>query len=1011
MRLLRAAAIAFLSLAALLLIAVATALHNQTRLIGAILGHIQESSGYQIVTSDAWLHFGTHLSVVLEHPSIRHDGREMLRSERVRVYLSYHALIWNSGLPLRALVVVRPELRVPVTGDALGAQALPRPDLAAIRAVVQEFREFTGLVERVTIANARVVDAAGQPLLEQFSLTAAPRHRHARIWNVGFIAPHIHMALGGFQVSGRFIINTTAKAIGGPVSGGELWFWDGRLHRDLGSGVTVNGLAHGDATFALRPNGELYGDGKLAIDQFGAGGTRLGHPIDLGNCSLRTIYTISTARIALENMEARVDKATVGSGNFALDDPLGANAAVLAHLSDVRIDLAALKARLEKARALPRPLAWLAAALVSGNVAIEGATYQAKWKDLGWTAAALSKALRFSARLEAVSLQLSNAEALPALSQANAELSYAKGRVTLSQGSAALGGSSLRELSGDADFGLGHRRIRYQLKAAGTLDVEQLYTAAKQLFPARAAQATTHIERLSGHAAIRLTASGAFDTKAPAPPAKYLAKIATSGVSLTAKGLPQPIALVGGSVTVTPGDIELTRVMAAIDKPHVPGAVTASGNLGFAAGKLSLRQVAVELHQIDIQQWLPLIVDPQDIAARGPLGGKLTIARAPSRSQGIRANGRLTMGAGEVQLGFLRSPIVAESATLSFDGRGLLLAIVGAKLQGAPLDFSLGVADLDTPVLRIVAKAGRLDLEVMKFIRLPWAASPPAHFFPVPVVGHIEAEHAKLERLAMSHVRCDFSREINGDWNVRNFAAGFFDGHADMEISGRGRDDWINVKGHLDRVQVGPLFSMADPTRQPPLSGRLEAKGDLWADSNTDFFNTLAGTLSIEVTGGVLHKFALLSRILGFINLETWLSAKVPDPRINGVPFQTLKADFEGRDGDFYSENLLLRGPVMNISALGHILLSNSNVDMEVGMVPFKTVNWLVGRVPIIGSGLSSNHFVAAYFHVTGPLSNPRVVPQPITSVAHFLKNVLKLPLNIIEGIGQSGSGGGGGTN
>ena len=95
----------------------------------------------------------------------------------------------------------------------------------------------------------------------------------------------------------------------------------------------------------------------------------------------------------------------------------------------------------------------------------------------------------------------------------------------------------------------------------------------------------------------------------------------------------------------------------------------------------------------------------QDIAARGPLGGKLTIVREPSRSHGIRANGLLTMGAGEVQLGFLRAPIVAQSATLSFDGRGLLLAIIGAKLQGAPLT-SAGVADLDKPVLRIVANAG-----------------------------------------------------------------------------------------------------------------------------------------------------------------------------------------------------------------------------------------------------------------------------------------------------------------
>ena len=204
------------------------------------------------------------------------------------------------------------------------------------------------------------------------------------------------------------------------------------------------------------------------------------------------------------------------------------------------------------------------------------------------------------------------------------------------------------------------------------------------------------------------------------------------------------------------------------------------------------------------------------IAARGPLGGTLTIVREPARTQGIRANGRLTMGAGEIQLGFLRAPIVAQSATLSLDGRGLLLAIVGAKLQGAPFDFSLGVADLDKPVLRIVANAGHLDLEVMKFIRLPWAPSPPAHFFPVPVVGHIEAAHANLERLTMSQAKCDFTREMNGDWNVRNFNATMFDGRAQMEFSGRGRDDWINVKGRINEVQVGPLFSLARSVTASP---------------------------------------------------------------------------------------------------------------------------------------------------------------------------------------------------
>ena len=1005
MRLVRAAAIALLSLAVLLSAAVAIAMRNQARLISLVLQHIQQQTGYQIVASSARLHFGAHLVVLLEHPSIQHDGRELIRSERIRVYLSYHALIWSNGLPLRALVIVRPELRAPAASAALGPHLLPRPDTAAVRAVAQEFREFSGLVERVTIANARISDAAGQPLVEEFSLTAAPRRRHAKIWNIGFIAPHIHTALSGLEVSGRVSVDTTPHAIDQTISDGELWFWNGRLERDAGAGVTVNGLAHGDATFALHGNGELDGRGDLAIDRFGADGARLGKPIDLGNCSLKTIYSISTERIILADVEARMGAVTVASGDLTLNDPFKDNAALLAHLSAVQIDLAALKARLEMARSLNKPLAWLAAALVSGRVTVEGATYQGELRNLGWSATALSHALQLSVRLEAVSLKLPNLAALPALSQANAELAYAKGRATLTQGSAVLGGSSFPELSGSADFRAGHRQVRYQLKATGTLDLDELYPAAMQLSPALAAKAAKHIDRLSGNATVRLTASGSFDTEAPAPPAKYLAKIDPSGVTLSAKDLPQPIAVVGGSVTLTPGNLELRRVMAAVAKPKVPGAVTVNGNLALDAGRLSLRQIAVEMHQIEIQQWLPLLVDPQDIEARGPLGGTLTIVREPSRSQGIRANGLLTMGAGEVQLGFLRAPIVAQSATLSLDGRGLLLAIIGAKLQGAPFDFSLGVADLDKPVLRIVANAGRLNLEVMKFIRLPWAPSPPARFFPVPVVGHIEAAHATLERLTMSRARCDFNREINGDWNVRNFVATMFDGRAEMEFSGRGRDDWINVKGRVNDVQVGPLFNLADPAGQPPLRGRLRARGDLWANSNTDFFNTMAGTVSIEVTDGVLHKFALLSRILGFVDLKTWLSAKVPDPRVNGVPFQTLKADFKGRDGDFYSDDLLLRGPVMNISALGHIRLADGNVDMQVGMVPFKTVNWLVAKVPLIGEGLSSDHFVAAYFHVTGPLNNPHVVPQPITSVAYFLTNVLKVPFNIIKGIGHNGGG------
>lgn len=1007
MRLLRAAAIVLLLLVALVIGAAAAVMHNQARLIGLALQRIQQSSGYQIIPSGERLHFGPHLSVVLDRPRILRGGQELISSERIHVYLSYHALIWNNGLPLRAIVIVRPQLRAAATsGGALRLAALARLDTDAVRAMAAEFRDLSGLVERVTIANARVTDAAGTPLFEEFSLTAAPRHRHASTWQVGFIAPRIDTPLNGLQVSGRMSVDTTTGGADQVISNGKLWFWDGRLAQDTGGGLTVSGLAHGEATFALRGSGELDGRYELAVDHFGLGGPRLSMPIDLGNCSVKTLYALSTQRVVLANVEARSETMPVATGDLAINDPFGADPALLAHLSSVRIDLPALKARLVAARGLSPSLASLAAALISGQVLVEGATYQAKLKNVAWSAAAVSTALQLSARLEAVSFKLPDAAGLPAVAQANAELSYAKGRVTLSQGSATMGGSSFQDLSGNADFRSGQRQVRYQLRAAGTLDLDELYPAAMRLLPALGTNSGGRIERLSGSAAVRLTASGSLDTRAPAPPAKYLANIGTSGFSVTAKGLPQAIALVSGSVTLAPGNIELNRVMAKVARSKAPGDVVLNGTLGFDAGAPRLRQVAVEMHQIEVQQWLPLLVDPQDIAARGPLGGTLTIVRRPGSRNGIRAEGRLTLGAGEISFGFLRSPIVAQSATLTLDGRGLLLAIIGAKLQGAPLDFSLGVADFVKPVLRIVAKSGRLDMEVMKFIRLPWAPSPPAHFFALPVVGHIEANQANLERLAMSRVSCDFDRAIDGDWGVRNFAATMFDGRADLEFSGRGRDNWINIKGGVNGLQVESLFRLAEPAAPSPLSGRLKARGDLWADADTDFFATMAGTISAEVTDGVLHKFALLSRILSFVNLKTWLSAEVPDPRVRGVPFQSLSADFRGRNGDFYSDNLLLRGPVMNISALGHMRLRDNTVDMRVGMAPFKTVNWLVAKLPIIGGGLATDHLLAAYFHVTGPLSNPRVVPMPITSVAYFLTHVLKLPLNVIHGIGGKGGSG-----
>jgi hypothetical protein len=309
----------------------------------------------------------------------------------------------------------------------------------------------------------------------------------------------------------------------------------------------------------------------------------------------------------------------------------------------------------------------------------------------------------------------------------------------------------------------------------------------------------------------------------------------------------------------------------------------------------------------------------------------------------------------------------------------------------------MGVADLNHPQMRIDANVARLNFEVMRFIRLPWSPATPPHFFPVPVTGHIEALAGNFDKLPMTGISTDFYH-TNQRWEVENFRAIAFNGRIALTIRGRARDDWINIKGSIAHMDAGPLFLLSGNSHAPPIVGKLASTGDLWANTNTDFFRTLAGTVSITMTDGTLNRFTLMKRILSLINLKNYLTAQFPDPRESGVPFKTLDADFRGTKGNFYTNNLRLNGPVMDITARGSINFADNTIDMEIDLLALQTVNWLLNNIPIIGKHLggATQHLVGAYFQVRGPTDNPSIRPKPLTSVAEFMLKTLTLPINII---------------
>ena len=526
-------------------------------------------------------------------------------------------------------------------------------------------------------------------------------------------------------------------------------------------------------------------------------------------------------------------------------------------------------------------------------------------------------------------------------------------------------------------------------------DLAELFPAIARSLELYQLQQRDRLEHLSGRVQLVATASGKLSVKTPVPPKTYQVRADAIGAVLAIKGSPGPLKVSRGTVVVDPASIKFDNVMLAA----TGGNATLDGTVNFAKQGVNVHDLTLGLHDFPSALWLTLLVDPSDFSVTGPIGGKVVVNGNPTAPGGLTPEGKLTLANGDVKFNFLRAPILVQGATLTMHRKQVILAMPGSKLENQAINFRVTVADYTHPTIRIDATVQRLDLEVMRFVRMPWSPATPPINFPIPCSGHIEARAGNLAAFQMTNLKTDFTRSPAGDWRIYNMGATAYRGQMKLEIVGRAPDNWIHIMASATDMDPAPLFMLGGKNKQSPLVGHLFLATDLWANTDTNFFETLAGDLTVTVRDGTLNKFTLLSRLLSFIDIKNWLSAQIPDPRINGVPFKTIFTDFKGDGGLFYTDNFALKGPVMDITANGSVQFGAGTLDMEVGMFPFDTVDWVLNHIPIIGEriGSGTGKLVAAYFSVKGPVSDPSILPKPITSVAQFIKKTLGMPINIIR--------------
>ena len=996
-RLVRITAYILIPLAILIGSAAALLSIYQDKVIAFVMDAIQARIHLGFTVAKAQLHLERHLGVVLTDVHIRDpNGKEISTIKSIHASVGYHSIFTSDGLPLYSITVDTPRLIVPRRLEGGTPEiALPRPEAAAIERMAKALRKLSQIARRIEIINATLAYRDGGVLFDRIGLLAY-RRRHGLNWYFAFDATIQLPPYAGAHFAGRISAQSDMPTQSHDIGTAHLWVWGIPITNLHAEGFDINGDMQGNVVATIHDNGSLSGTTGMGIRNLELAGARLTAPIELGDYSINGSFDFNETNYSVTQLTVQRVGTHVLTGETQVSEPYSPNPRLGISLQGLEVELGRLKKQLLEVRNLPRDAVDWVKRVASGNVRVGQASFSAPVETIRATPlVALRDNLTIFGTLQGVAFAFPPELKLPDISALTVQINYAKGVVTFAQGSAKLGRTQLKGVAGRIDLRKGFQYAPYTLQASADTDLGELFPAITLALRNNRVPNYDRLKQLAGVLDFEGRLQGRLDLNAPTPPASYIVTVAANGAVFTMEGAPGPVTVRRGSIVFTPGDAKIQKIVAAA----TGGDANLNGEVQYGPKGFLIKTLSMDFHHMPSESWLGLVVDPSDLAVKGPIGGSLTISGDPKVRETYSGNGKLTLAGGQVQFNFLRAPMIISAATIELTKRRLVVSMPASRLEGSPIDFRITVPDIVAPTVRMDANVQHLDFEVMRFIRMPWSPATPPINFPIPASGHIKAATANLSKLLMQDLDGDFTREPNGDWRVYNFGATAFRGRINMDLRGRGPDNWVHMVGKVANMDPAPIFLMTGKRKDSPILGQLSMGEDLWANMDTNFYDTLAGQISVTIRDGTLNKLTLLSRLLAFLDIKNWLTARIPDPRVAGVPFKTILADFKGNKGLFYTDNFRLQGPVMEIAASGSVKLGDGDLDMQIGMFPFDTVNWVLNQIPIIGErfGSGTGHLVAAYFQVRGPVSDPKITPKPITSVAELIKKTLGMPINIIR--------------
>jgi hypothetical protein len=188
--------------------------------------------------------------------------------------------------------------------------------------------------------------------------------------------------------------------------------------------------------------------------------------------------------------------------------------------------------------------------------------------------------------------------------------------------------------------------------------------------------------------------------------------------------------------------------------------------------------------------------------------------------------------------------------------------------------------------------------------------------------------------------------------------------------------------------------------KQDLIEGTFSLNGSLRGQPG----NWTTGNLDIISSKGRILRMMLLSRIFSLVNITDLFSAHdSPTAVQKGFPYTDLELKTVIRGNRLVITKCVIRGEGLNLFAKGEIGLDTFDADFTVLIAPLKTLDAIVGNLPLVGRAVGGKNtaLVTIPVGVKGNIADPEVTLLPAQAVGEgivtLVEETLKLPFSILS--------------